>query len=171
MWEDSQSQASLSSSEQLPASGNKFSVSTQSAGQVDSSKNVDSQLLALAPGELAEVNASSRTSWTSRNPHLPRITPATTQPRKGRLTDAQDKQQRAKANALRHQALMSELEEEAHRHEECLKQIADQHGRKIDSIRMLLGYSEQFKKKRKPNLYNAKIMYKARQLNEGTSDV
>ena len=58
-------------------------------------------------------------------------------------------------------------------HEKAMEMIADEHGRKVDGVQRLAGYSHAFKPARQAYLWNAKMLYKANEMNYGTcfSDV
>lgn len=119
------------------------------------------------PGHVGD-NLEMPTTWAEIDPNMPCINPFhPNMNRTGCATDAEAKRLLAKENAEKHTALMRALEDETECHEKAMESIADEHGRKLDTVWNLAGYSKVFKTAHQANLLNAKMLYKANEMNNG----
>lgn len=120
---------------------------------------------ALQPHQSAPLTDLNLNTYASRNPSKPVIEPKHVH--KKPKVDKMTKMLKQEAREQAHKALMEAVKQCIGRREKEVTELAEAHDKTEQYIQRLVNDETHYHQKREVNLYNAKIHWKSRELNEG----
>ncbi|KAJ3558555.1 hypothetical protein NP233_g11488 [Leucocoprinus birnbaumii] len=116
--------------------------------------------------QLTEIpHVTSFATYASRNPRLPTIEPAP--PKKKSVYDKQSIEVSRVIREQKQNAFVADLEAFHEAQDNSIKVLASKYNRKFAYMSKLLKHQSFYRRKRGANLWNAKVAFKAKELNEG----